>query len=1047
MNKKKVIIVSAVIVAVLAIVLTLSLCLTLINNAQTLDTPSNVRVDGNTIKWDEVKHASEYEIYINEMSFDVKQCSYNFDEFNYLSGDYTIKVKAKGDGKEYLDSDWSNEIVFSYTNSATYTLDIITSDGGTTSIINSSPSYAANSLVQVVAYPNSGWYFDGWYSTNFFKLSSDITFSFTINTNTILRAQFAPNSTAIDQTYVQETELMGNSPNFAIYVHCPEGEQYIRKNLFIYDDYFMTEAEDGSLQVADGYEKEAKFEIGRIEYRGNNFYAIYTLLDYQASGAYIARATGSVTILKEATRFANGAQTSVDGESDFTYGDEEGLSELAFSIGNTEHSKVVLKDEVRIFSFDDNPTFAGNPSDRNKYTDGVVFERIGTGCTENGEIGGFITDKIDFVRNGKSMKLDVGSLVGFGGGISLNMPMVYEESDGTTYSYNGLRTEQFNERTVLGIVKEIHYLGYEDTKYPVYFVELLPIEDEGDFFEVLDIYVEDDLQLEGYVDPDDEALIESIQKSFYQNEEFQKFLAGISATVDEYANDEDVEIATISASSFLDKIKIKPNLTIKDKKLTLTIKGEINLDFNKTKPSVGKISGNLGISFELTEQLQYTVKFSWIKGKLGIKKGFDIRLIQDEETKFTFDVKVTFSAETGDYGDFILNKSTKCIHVPKCWHINQMLETNKQPSKKSLSKLEEEGYWPCGTCLADEKNAYLDKIETEEFREKLARTLKYSDWGNKLKEIKEALSGKSGNTTTDSADKQIMLADIPFNCIIDIDIRVYLHMSFKLEATLHYEHIAKSQSTMGARIAIDEFRFYSNKTTTSKSSELTLVGKVGAEIGVRLEVTAGLRGVLELGLYGEFGLYADLSGVVHVYEKNDYENNKDTVAAYAAAYFEMGVYVDVGVSYNAFRILKGSKSLYKQKFPFLQMGHDKAIYGYVYDHEEILMHVTETKKEFTLKELGLLEVKNIKLPSMVQGTETLDLNNEFLIVNAMLEGGPWLELDLVTYSIRVKEGMPYGTKFEGTLYLSIVGKNRSWTKYNKDSAAIYLPTIEVKIVA
>lgn len=50
---------------------------------------------------------------------------------------------------------------------------------------------------------------------------------------------------------------------------------------------------------------------------------------------------------------------------------------------------------------------------------------------------------------------------------------------------------------------------------------------------------------------------------------------------------------------------------------------------------------------------------------------------------------------------YILNKKTKRIHIPTCKSVNDMAEKNKEYSTKSLDKLIEEGYKPCGNCHPD----------------------------------------------------------------------------------------------------------------------------------------------------------------------------------------------------------------------------------------------------------------------------------------------------------------------------------------------------------
>ncbi|MFO7970050.1 MAG: hypothetical protein R6U15_08095 [Candidatus Izemoplasmatales bacterium] len=63
-----------------------------------LDTPTNINIEGVMVSWDEVDGASSYDIYLNEDIFNVTSNYYLIEE----EGSYDIKVIAKGEG--YLDS-------------------------------------------------------------------------------------------------------------------------------------------------------------------------------------------------------------------------------------------------------------------------------------------------------------------------------------------------------------------------------------------------------------------------------------------------------------------------------------------------------------------------------------------------------------------------------------------------------------------------------------------------------------------------------------------------------------------------------------------------------------------------------------------------------------------------------------------------------------------------------------------------------------------------------------------------------------------------------
>ena len=51
----------------------------------------------------------------------------------------------------------------------------------------------------------------------------------------------------------------------------------------------------------------------------------------------------------------------------------------------------------------------------------------------------------------------------------------------------------------------------------------------------------------------------------------------------------------------------------------------------------------------------------------------------------------------GEYA-YVLNTSTKKIHIPTCHHASSISETKKELSNKTIDELLGEGYTPCGTC-------------------------------------------------------------------------------------------------------------------------------------------------------------------------------------------------------------------------------------------------------------------------------------------------------------------------------------------------------------
>ena len=85
-----------------------------------------VTLDGNKATWNEVENAISYSLEINGEVFDELPLL-DWDD----TDDYTLRVKALGDGERYLDSDWSNEV--SYVSPKPLSTPVVTLNGNVAS--------------------------------------------------------------------------------------------------------------------------------------------------------------------------------------------------------------------------------------------------------------------------------------------------------------------------------------------------------------------------------------------------------------------------------------------------------------------------------------------------------------------------------------------------------------------------------------------------------------------------------------------------------------------------------------------------------------------------------------------------------------------------------------------------------------------------------------------------------------------------------------------------------------------------------------------------
>ena len=888
---------------------------------------------------------------------------------------------------------------------AQYTLNVLTDGGGTARVVDVKDEYSADSEVQVVATPNDGWHFDGWFSPNHYKLSSSPTYTFNMKENTVLQARFSRDEHVVSNSHSESTDILDCPTSMSIVVHSDNDEEYVRNNLAIYDNYFLDENND----LIAGYEEYATVPIGSIAAHGNGYYTVHPVEQYDHGNSYVVKATGDVVILKNTTELLN-SQTRTASVNDLLQGVQElGSNELAFVVDNYEHEEIELREDVYVYSYRDNP----NVNAAADNIDGWVIERIGEGHSndESGQ-GGFITNSITFQRNGRTVTLAPGDVVGFGGELVRK---------------TGLKVKDFTN-SVFGTIKTIQELG--DSEYPVYFVELVSVEKEEDVFTVLDVYVEEDLDLSEYVNPDDPQLEEAIVNEFYASEDFQRLVAAFMVAGNEYAEDKGYDGSPFLTRSIKDNIKIKPDYDFKDGYLMLILDITLKMDIFPKNP----VGANMTLSLhaKLVESLHLKLSFSWVKGALGIKKGLDIRLDEDDKTEFSFDVKVEFGVHPGTY-KYILDTDGMKVHNRECSRAEQLV--SKEHTNKLLVDLVDEGYSPCSLCLSGDlaqKYEQEGEMSTKEFREYLDDKLSFVNLGKVMDMVKDSLvEHKQEDTQTG-----ITLFEYTTATLVRFKIRVSFQIHLSIQASARYDYIFEHHSSQGVRVTLDGCDTYSKPSDTAQTNELTLLGKMEARVGLRLDATvADTLGILQFGLYGEAGAYFQLTGAAKI--GGDGEN-------FTAAYMELGVYYDFGVTYRVFYVIQGSKSIIKKEIPIIQKGFDKAIYGYFYNISEVMLPATEQKKSFNLTELDVLEVRTMNVRALTYGHEKLIPTSSAYVVDMSLTDTTWFTVEGQT--IHIREGAPLGQLLETTLILKITAADRAWSNYVAGSAVVALPTVEIKLV-
>lgn len=180
--------------------------------------------------------------------------------------------------------------------------------------------------------------------------------------------------------------------------------------------------------------------------------------------------------------------------------------------------------------------------------------------------------------------------------------------------------------------------------------------------------------------------------------------------------------------------------------------------------------------------------------------------------------------------------------------------------------------------------------------------------------------------------------------------------------------------------------------------DIWAVGYFGVKAGIRGEVTVGIIGmkdIFDAGMSMEFGVYADMYGLVHLqHYKHIYPNHKGTDIQ-GGLYFEVGLYLEmeVFVRSQAFKAKAGWKFLDK-KWPLYTFGDQYLLVKFVNSGSHILM-----REDLPLTGgAGLFDAEfiDLKTGEIVKGGEYANAKNFNVVISS-----PYFEVDETEKVIKV----------------------------------------------
>ena len=210
-----------------------------------------------------------------------------------------------------------------------------------------------------------------------------------------------------------------------------------------------------------------------------------------------------------------------------------------------------------------------------------------------------------------------------------------------------------------------------------------------------------------------------------------------------------------------------------------------------------------------------------------------------------------------------------------------------------------------------------------------------------LKQIKKWTKASDSSDLKNNLD--ICVIRIPIFEVISVMVDVKVVIDFKLELSLTYDYDVTNQNTYGIYLANKKIKSFHTEDKEVIKNELTLSGSISSRIGIKASVGVGITGLekwISLGMFVEAGVYNEIEGILH--------KNFVTDDFYAAAYFESGLYLEIGAYYNLI-VFRDEITIAELEIPLLTLGYDQVYYSFVNKAPEI--EITESSYSLNTSEL------------------------------------------------------------------------------------------------
>ena len=174
--------------------------------------------------------------------------------------------------------------------------------------------------------------------------------------------------------------------------------------------------------------------------------------------------------------------------------------------------------------------------------------------------------------------------------------------------------------------------------------------------------------------------------------------------------------------------------------------------------------------------------------------------------------------------------------------------------------------------------------------------LQATDMEDFKKKFTEIVSGKTAEKGIVGAELPIYSYKYPIYCfVLGIEFGVDIDLGIKAQIAFEYDYY--TDITVGVTYVNGEFNSYKSIETSSEAKDLVLLGKLRAEAGVYVKLTASLLEVAGVGFKVRTGAYAEIAGQLRLDMKAALEDK--TLHIIKGYYVTGGLYLALGVQVKA----------------------------------------------------------------------------------------------------------------------------------------------------